>query len=216
MRIQNKKIHSVPFQLLSLLIAYSHFSFYEERTKPKRSQWRISSRQATQNRQSRVVPLPRLNFIKLIPWQGATFSGLKCPEFDCEDVVPEFPSESLRTQLEQLAKIKLQGVQGAPYTLSVQICLAIKREQAFPGLKLLGERFNWPSNIDFESLSDRVFYGLSPELVEIIQNHIVLSCSPAWSAFSKILREANTPLTKFSRAQDCVRFDIAGKFKHAG
>ena len=155
-----------------------------------------------------------LNFIKYI--QGATFAGTKCPEFDCEDVVPEFPSESLRIQLENLEKTKFHGMKGTPYTLSALICLAIKREQAFPGLKLLGERFNWPSVIDFETLSDRVFYHLRPVLIEIIQNHIVLSCSPAWTAFSKILQKANTTLTQFSRAQDSVKFDIAGKNKHAG
>jgi hypothetical protein len=86
------------------------------------------------------------------------------------------------------------------YILSAFICLAIQRERAFPGLKALGERFKWPSNIDFNSLSDRVFYHLRPELMEIIQNHIVLGCSPAWTTFSKILREANTPLTQFSQS----------------
>ena len=155
-----------------------------------------------------------MNFIESI--QGASFSGMKCPEFDCADIVPEFPSDSLRTKLEKLAKIKLGGVGGAPYTLSAFICLEIKQEQAFPGLKLLGERFNWPSKIDFESLSDRIFYHLRPELLEIIQNHIILSCSPAWTAFSKILREADTPLTLFSQSRDSIRFDIAGKYKHAG
>jgi hypothetical protein len=155
-----------------------------------------------------------LNLIKII--QGALYSGTKCPEYDCEDVVPEFPSESLRTQLEELAKIRFQGMGGTPYTLSALICLAIKRERAFPGLKLLGERFKWPSNIDFESLSDRIFYRLRPELLEIIANHIVLGCSLAWTAFSKILQDANTPLIKFSQARDSVKFGIAGKVKHAG
>jgi len=51
---------------------------------------------------------------------------MKCPEFDCADVVPEFPSESLTTQLEDLVKIKLQGAEGTPYTLSAHLCLAIK------------------------------------------------------------------------------------------
>lgn len=148
--------------------------------------------------------------------QGAKFSGTKCPEYECEDAVPEFPSELLTTQLEELAKIKSRGVGGLPYTLSAQICLAIKREQAFPGLKLLGERFKWPSNIDFDLLSDRIFYHHRAALLEIIQNHIVLTCSQAWTAFSKILRDSNTSLTKFSRSPDSVRFNIAGKIKHAG
>jgi hypothetical protein len=156
--------------------------------------------------------------MKFIKWvQGAPFSRMKCPEYDCADMVPEFPSTSLKTKLEELERIKLKGVGGgAPYTLSAYICLAIKQEQAFPGLKLLGERFNWPINIDFDSLSDRIFYDLRPDLLEIIQKHIVLGCSPAWNAFSKILREANTPLTQFSRSRDSIRFDIAGKIKHAG
>ena len=141
---------------------------------------------------------------------------MKCPEFDCADVVPEFPSESLRTQLENLAKIKLQGAEGTPYTLSAHICLAIKQEQAFPGLKALGERFNWPLNIDFDSLSDRVYYHFRPELLEITQNHIALGCSPAWTAFSKMLREANTPLAQFSRSRDSIKFNIVGRIKHAG
>lgn len=141
---------------------------------------------------------------------------MKCPEYDCEDIVPEFPSKSLRTKLEQLEKTKLGGVGGNPYTLSALICLAIKQEQAYPGLKLLGERFNWPIDIDFNILSDRIFYHLMPQLLEIIQKHIVLSCSPAWNAFSKILREANTPLTHFSKLRDNQRFGIAGKIKHAG
>lgn len=131
------------------------------------------------------------------------------------DVVPEFPSDSLTTQLEELAKIKVRGG-GAPHTMSALICLAIKREQTFPALKLLGERFNWPSSIDFDSLSDRVFYHLKPELLELIRNHINLRCSPAWTAFSKILRDAKTPLTQFSRSRGSVRFDIVGKIKHAG
>jgi len=141
---------------------------------------------------------------------------MKCPEFDCADVVPEFPSESLTTQLENLAKIKLQGAEGTPYTLSAHICLAIKRERAFPGLKALGERFNWPLNIDFDSLSDRVYYHFRPELLEITQNHIALGCSPAWTAFSKMLQEANTPLAQFSRSRDSIKFNIVGRIKHAG
>ena len=161
-----------------------------------------------------VVPLPKLNFIKLI--QGATFSGVKCPEYDCDDVVPEFPSESLKIQLEKLEKIKLQAAKGSPYTLSALICLEIKREQAFPGLKLLGQRFNWPSHIDFHSLSDRVFYKLRPDLIQMVQNHISLSCSLAWTAFSKIIRESNISLTQFSQSRDMAKFDIAGKLKHAG
>lgn len=155
-----------------------------------------------------------LNLINYI--QGAVFSGMKCPEFDCEDVVPEFPSDSLSTQLEKLEKIKSHGMEGLPNTLSALICLTIKREQNFPGLKLLGERFNWPSDIDFESLSDRIFYRLRTELIEIIQNHIVLSCSPAWTGFSRILLEADTPLVQFSRAQGSVKFNIARNMKHAG
>ena len=123
---------------------------------------------------------------------------MKCLEFDCADVVPEFPSESLRTQLKNLAKIKLQGAEGTPYTLSMHICLVIKQEQAFPGLKVLGEHFNWPLNIDFDSLSDHVYYHFRPELLEITQNHIALGCSLAWTAFSKMLQEANTPLAQFS------------------
>lgn len=144
------------------------------------------------------------------------FAGTKCPEFDCPDVVPEFPSESLSAQLEDLAKMKLQGTGGTPYTLSAHICLAIKRERQFPGLKALGERFKWPSNIDFDSLSDRVFYDLRAEVFAIIKNHIVLGCSPAWTAFSKILRESNTPLNQFYNSRDSIRFNIAGKIKHAG
>lgn len=155
-------------------------------------------------------------FIELL--QGAAFSGTKCPEFDCTDIVPEFPSTSLTKKLEELQKIKLGlgGVGGAPYTLSAFICLAIKQEQTFPGLKLLGERFNWPLNIDFESLSDRVFFDIRPDILEMIQNPIVLGSSSAWNAFSKILRKANTSLTQFTRSRDSIRFDITGKIKHAG
>jgi hypothetical protein len=141
---------------------------------------------------------------------------MKCPEYECTDVVPEFPSKSLMTQLENLEKIKLKVMEGTPYTLSAQICLTIRRERSFPGLKLLGERFNWPSNIDFESVSGRVFYCLRPELLEIIQNHIVLGCLPAWTTFSKTLRDANTSLSEFSRAKDFEKFNIVGNIKHAG
>ena len=143
---------------------------------------------------------------------------MKCPEYECTDFVPEFPSKSLRMKLEKLEKTKLRGVGGAPYTLSAFICLAIKQEQAYPGLKLLGERFNWPIEINFESLSNRIFYRHKQEILELIQKHIVLSCSPAcqWNAFSKILQEANTPLIHFSQSRDSKRFGIAGKIKHAG
>ena len=201
------------FDCFFFFISHILISFYEERTKPRRSEWRIS-RQATQNRQNWVVPSSTLNFIELI--QGATFSGMKCPEFGCADVVPKFPSESLRTQLEELVKIKLRGVDGTLYTLSVHICLVIKQETALLGLKLLWECFNWPLNIDFDSLSDCVYYHFRPELLEITQNHIALGCSPAWTVFSKMLREANISLAQFSWSRDSIKFDLVGRIKHAG
>jgi predicted transcriptional regulator len=51
---------------------------------------------------------------------------MKCPEFDCANVVPEFPSESLRMQLKELEKMKLLGTEGALYILSALVCLEIK------------------------------------------------------------------------------------------
>lgn len=122
----------------------------------------------------------------------------------------------METQLEELEKIKLGVVAGARYTLTAYICLAIKQELAYPGLKLLGERFNWPSIIDFESLSDRIFYDLKPELLELTQSHIVLGTSQIWTRFSETLNEADMSLIKFSRSRDLEKFDIAGKMKHAG
>jgi len=102
------------------------------------------------------------------------------------------------------------------YILSAQICLAITRERMFPGLKLFGERFNWPSNIDFTLLSDRVFYELRPELVKMVWDHITLGSSSPWTTFSKTLRESNTSLTQFFNARDSAKFAIAGSIKHAG
>jgi hypothetical protein len=148
--------------------------------------------------------------------QKTSISGTKCPEFDCSDVVPELPSESLKTQLEELAKIRLEGAKGTPYLLSAQICLAIRREQEFPALKLLGEQSKWPSTIDFKSLSDRVFFGLRQALNGMLQNHIILGCSTSWTSFSSMLTMANTSLVQFSQARDSTKFTIAGKNKHAG
>ena len=116
----------------------------------------------------------------------------------------------------ELAKIRQEGAKGTPYTLSAQICLAIKREREYPALKLLGERSKWPSAIDFKSLSGRVFFGLRQELNGMIQNHIVLGCSAPWTSFSSLLKTANTSLIQFSRAQDTAKFAIVGRNKHAG
>ena len=56
---------------------------------------------------------------------------MKCPEFECADLVPEFPSRSLQTQLEELKKIKLGLVASEPYTLSMYICWLSSKSNHF-------------------------------------------------------------------------------------
>jgi hypothetical protein len=148
--------------------------------------------------------------------QSTKFSGRPCPEFDCSDVVPEFPTKSLRDQLTELENIRHKGAKGQPYILSALICLSIKRERQIPALKLLGERSKWPSIINFKLLSDRVFSGLRQKLNGMVQGHVVLSSSTPWTLFSTMLKTANTSLLQFSRASDAVKYEIAGTNKHAG
>ena len=118
----------------------------------------------------------------------------------------------------KLSSIQKGKETGTLLVLSLLICEAIKEELHFLMLKALGERSEWPSNINFEAVPDRIMM-FKDEICTLLKNEIVLGTSFAWRVFmNDVTKKANMSLADFSHLNKATRLSIAGarNNKHAG
>lgn len=137
----------------------------------------------------------------------------------CEDRVPHSPTPNLKILYERYNEHLEQAKRGGRRSnvhLFGEICTAISSYWEDDGdATMTASDNNWPLQIDFESLPDRII-ELKPEITGIISNEFVLDDSPAWKKFVENLKAADCKLTDFSNITTWSKFRAVGSNAHAG
>ncbi|KAI5997545.1 hypothetical protein EDD15DRAFT_2364272 [Pisolithus albus] len=120
-----------------------------------------------------------------------------CPEMDCEDPIPDHPSEQLRTALTTYVSLVKQ--KKTNFRLALDICRLIKREQRRLKAIEFAEEADWPvTRVDFKDIPRRVL-KLEDELRRLIFDAEVHKNVFLWKCFEAALEVEGCTISQFAR-----------------
>ncbi|KAJ7930299.1 hypothetical protein B0H13DRAFT_1858928 [Mycena leptocephala] len=130
-----------------------------------------------------------------------------CPTVMCEEEVPEQPNPCILSLFvkhqELVEQVGLSGP-GVAF-LNLQICAAITQENRRDQVSALGRQNDWPRQIDYATLPERIL-KLRKQVLEIIQDETVLRELPVWQDF---LRNIDHKIFQFSDSRSKLAFTYA-------
>ncbi|KAI6001304.1 hypothetical protein EDD15DRAFT_2361664 [Pisolithus albus] len=120
-----------------------------------------------------------------------------CPEMDCEDPIPDHPSEQLRTALTTYVSLVKQ--KKTNFRLALDICRLIKREQHRLKAIEFAEEADWPvTRVDFKDIPRRVL-KLEDELRRLIFDAEAHKNVFLWKCFEAALEVEGCTISQFAR-----------------
>ncbi|KAI5981452.1 hypothetical protein EDD15DRAFT_2203956 [Pisolithus albus] len=120
-----------------------------------------------------------------------------CPEMDCEDPIPDHPSEQLRTALTTYVSLVKQ--KKTNFRLALDICRLIKREWRRLKAIEFAEEADWPvTRVDFKDIPRRVL-KLEDELRHLIFDAEAHKNVFLWKCFEAALEVEGCTISQFAR-----------------